>query len=148
MTPLWTSKKLQRVDWDDFVLGCSNLRESLESAQQDVNLSSLISAHNHSSSLPAPMIKMNKMGLHHWEAATRGSRIAFIQSTDKCVLRARLTGLRSRNVWWCSLWGDMPLIASAYFSSARWKWGKEATTGAPTGGTEKMLTDYFHIVIG
>lgn len=54
---------------------------------------------------------------------------------------ARLTGLRSRNVWWCSILGDIPLIASTYFSSARWKWGKDATTGAPTRGEEKMLAE-------
>lgn len=57
----------------------------------------------------------------------------------------RLTGLRSRNVWWCSLWGDIPVIALTYFSSAKWKWGKDATTGAPKRGNEKMLANDFFL---
>lgn len=140
------ARNFQRESWEGFVFGCRNLRETRDSAQQDVNLSSLISANNHSSSLQAQMTNINKMWLHYWRPATRGRRIALILvSFNK---HARLTGLRSRNVWWCSLWGDIPLIASTYFSSARWKWGKDATTGAPTGGKEKMLANYFQINIG
>lgn len=40
-----------------FVFGCRNLRESQDPADQDVNLSSLVSTHNHSSSLPTQIKK-------------------------------------------------------------------------------------------
>lgn len=40
-----------------FVFGCRNVRESRDPAGQDVNLSSLISTHNHSSRLPTQIKK-------------------------------------------------------------------------------------------
>lgn len=136
------ARNFRREAWEGFVFGCRNLRESQDSAQQDVNLSSLISPNNHSSSLQAQMKNINKRDCTIGSLPLGG---AALRSFNK---HARLTGLRSRNVWWCSLWGDIPLIASTYFSSARWKWGKDATTGAPTGGKEEMLANYFHINIG
>lgn len=73
------ARNFRRVAWEGFVFGCRNLRESQDSAQQDVNLSSLISANNHSSSLQAQRININKMWLHYLKSVTRGRRIAFIQ---------------------------------------------------------------------